>query len=361
MTRCEGVVRARWLAVMACIAAGCGGGTPRPPSPPDILWRTREEMVPAEPWPGGALRPHRELAILDLAQAANAGIDLSPAVANAARSRAWRHELIVNLQSDHGIYFKGHAWPLRGDRRPEGLERLAREVGKLVRALPRDERRSTLASFTLRLDGSAVWSDVRGIFETVSEAGGPSAGWRFAVDSSGTQPWQHDAAFDATRGNAPPAAAVSLAVGLAIHADGLPALEFGGRSLGFAPGALYSAETLPIANRNWAELRTALVAAKARGPTALDLEVGDDVPWAYVAQTFAVCLDAGVPDVSVARTDLHFALSTPSTRWLPPYGTRDPRDWPTWVALAIGVAAAFLLFGRGLVRPHRPARRRAAA
>ena len=80
-------------------------------------------------------------------------------------------------------------------------------------------------------------------------------------------------------------------------------------------------------------------------PNFIDLEIADDVPWAFVVEVLDIGIGAGLPEIRFEGTDLALRLEpgrTPAPSFVP--GDDDPRDWSAPTALAIGAVAAIAVF-----------------
>jgi hypothetical protein len=324
--------------------AGCGR-----PSPAQAPHDER-------PWPLGVCEPahrpgdlsHRERGVLDMPWAGPTGPDLAPADPP--------RRFIVNLTAQGDVYFKGVAYPLSPERKHLALENLGRGAAEWTKPVRGRERPTALL---VRADYHVPWADVRDVLSVLRPIPGLSRGVSFATASTDESNWvdrRIDA--DATDGSE---ARVSASVGLEMvespGAGASPRLQTRERALAFSPGDPYQAGSgNDVANANWRAFLDGLRDERTHGVEVVSLAIGDRVPWAYVAMTLGMLLEAGIPDVRLEGVGpLRLSIpSTPKSPWRP--GDRDPRDWPPAVALGVGAALALAVVLVGAI----PGRRRRA-
>ncbi len=93
-------------------------------------------------------------------------------------------------------------------------------------------------------------------------------------------------------------------LGVAEGAEVAPLVQIGDdRFVPFAAGDPYAAgATNDLANRNWRAIAARLGKEKAGGTRVAALTLDDRVPWAYVAMTVGLLIDAGIDRVRLRRS-----------------------------------------------------------
>lgn len=343
------------LAAMLAVAVGGCGGEPYSPPPETWLWR-------AGPWPG----PHPAAPAFDLEHHVLVALDL-PWAGDAGRDR-WptRNEKIlryvVNLirHKDLGpcIYFRGLMRPLREER-----ERAYEDLGRELTALSHNplfrERPEYEFEIVLRCDYFTSW---RELHDTLAVVEAPTVRFRrvtFAVASPASRV-APGAAIHADPSSPDSAEALPISWSVATG----PIVRIGARDWSFPAGDPYKAgANLDTANANWTEIRAALHEEHARGSRAVTMSVAAEVPWAHVAQTMGLLLDADLTDLRIEGLAPR-RLSTPARR--PEWkgagsGEVEAHDLPRALLFGIGAGLACALYGLMLLgrRPRRPRRPRA--
>src|SRR5262245_36825404 len=300
---------------------------------------------------------HKELAALDTPKIPAAGAD-DPLPDHFRR-------FTVNLFPSEFVLFRGEEYPLQVDRE-RSKQRLAVALGDLARA-----KWIWWFGILLRCDRSSTWGTAAELVDVVRASVPQFAAFHIASDI-GVFPTEGRieaallpplAADDST------ATPVSLDV-LETPTGLSPRLQFGDRTWTFPAGDPYAAgPTLDAANANWEAIRAALAGSGAAAPAPLRLTIDPRAPWSHVAQLLGVALVARRTDVDLPQHGYGVRLSAlpppypirASAREQPPrpQGERDPRDWPTWLGIGVGVAAAGLLVLWGQ-RRYPPRRRKPA-
>jgi len=337
-----------WIAagMVALALAACS----RPPLPvtTNALWRAEEEWPEEEP-PGEEPPAGAEVTRdIRLAQAGNAGT-----WAVGRRTVEGREDRSVVVHVDR--YGRFEAKGLAGRNDEEGRHVLSGVFEELGNAVPGPE-------IFLRIDRDAAWRDVAAVLETARSG---RLRWRwyrchFAVDS----PVRRGIAVAEIEARVLPRAATpALRARVAVDRVGedVVAVRYPGGEERIPAGHPYAPGVVGSANAAWGRLRGALAAARY---DRLDVVIADGVPWSHVLAVLAIALDAGTSQVAIDRPEVVLLLSTPPPTPVNPSGSRDSRDWPVWLAVGIGVAAALLVFGRQLRDPRasglRAVRERAA-
>ena len=324
-------------AALACFATGCGPiERPSDAGPPRPRWVTSAEAAAAAPF-----RSHRDLSVLDLPQAGFPGTD--------TEIRGWGG-FIVNVQADGSLYFKGNTWTTS----PEGFGKLRTDLRKLTRDL---DRRAFMLH--IRADRTAPWGTVRSLIALGTTGETAMGRLRFALRARDARAGGNDAALDATVEPGPPEVSdTALRLVLETAADGGVAITVGERRLSFGtPDALSDdPAALVVTNQTWDVVDRALTAPAAGGVTAARLDGGDDVPWAYVAQTLSLLLEKGRAHVEIPGLSGRLLLvAPPATEYLD-YRRMFDHDWPAGLAIGLG-----LLLGIGAVALPALRRRRTRA
>ena len=313
------------------------------------------------PWPAGAWvgqrRPfdlsQKEPALLELPWAGNPGPDVD--LIDPSRSRL---RLVVNLEAKRVLMFKGKRWRFDPESRSVALESVGREVAALSRSRV-DGSEATTA--LLRCDYRAPWADVRDLLTALRTPPASIGRLQFSIASSDETSWM-DARIDADAIDVEPTTFQFQII--MIRSPGssaeAPRLLIHQSAFSFAPGDPYAeGDASELANESWRSFRTMLRASPEHHSAAVKID--DTVPWAHVAMTFGMLVEAGVVNVSVHGVGA-FHLSTPPSRpknaWK--LGDRDPRDWSPGFALGVGAAIALAVFGLGALTGRRRARQRAS-
>src|SRR5262245_1405589 len=341
----ESVVRlSGWglLGVLGALSTGVVACTkPVEIDSPDLLWRTDADL---DRTTGPAVSTYGGRGELRLPQAANAG---TLEVTRTGLFLPGGRFLVVARQSDGSVLTNRHWWWGRLERtervQPEEEEdpdRADGPIGEIAKDLAHEPRRDV----AFRIDRLAPWRDVRPLLRAAHLPGS----WRLVVDSVRARRADADAVIDVVVGSEVPDPSGAAALRLTSVGAGVVSVRVGDRSDTFKAGNPYDADSVRIANPIWERVRRDL---SARAGQRVALVVSDDVPWAYVAQSFAILLDVRVASVTLDDPRVALSLSTPPLTHIDDYGTRDSRDWPTWLAIGIGVAAAVVLFHRQLRDP----------
>jgi len=289
----------------------------------------------------------REPSLLDLPWAGDQGLDVRP----------WfvPSRFIVNLERAPVLRFKGKRWPLDRDRRASAFERLAVDVANRVSDVATHP--AVPVAVLLRVDYHAAWEDVRDVIHALN---GPPATIRnlhLAVAATELDT-SSEARIEMESAGGPfdPATALPVVLGMSGtfgSSDWAPRVSIGDRTTTFAAGDPYAAGAAnDLANANWRDLLATLRRARATGDRSAEMTVADGVPWAYVAMTLGMLLEAEIADVRLGQTPFH--LSTPSQKTLAWHsGDRDPRDWHPASALGVGAAIAFAAFALSVLTARR--------
>lgn len=290
---------------------------------------------------------------MEIPWAGHPGLDLEPA-------RPTRR-FIVNVEREGKVYFKGMRWSLDPKGRARALDALTVEA----RSAARHGQAGNLPLVALlRVDYRRPWAEVREVLGALREPSIGIAAVHWAVASPAPDAWvasRLELVPDAGPDEA--AAVLPIDLGVAEGADGAevaevtPRVQIGDDRFPFAPGDPYAAGAAnDLGNRSWRAIAARLGKAKAGGTRVAALTLDDRVPWAYVAMTVGLLIDAGIDRVHLG--DLRFRLSTPAARELPWHvGDRDARDWHPAVALGVGVALAIAVFALGALTGRRRGRR----
>ena len=341
----------RHLVSMLVVLLGCSGVVAcdgrAPPTPP------REEV----PWPPGPWEPARrpydtspkERATVEVPWAGHPGLDLEP-------PRPVRR-LIVNVEREGTLYFKGERWSLDHERRARAFHEPLHRCPDARDA--RRERESAARTPPSRLP-PALGGRARG------RGGATRASRRNRRPALGCRvPRARRVGEVAHRASRPPPTRSrrrqrwGLTLGWTQGPDdasAVPVLRIGDDHFAFAAGDPYAAGAAnDLANRNWRAIAARLERAKAGGGRAAVLTIDDRVPWAYVAMTVGTLLDVGIDRVHLAESG--YRVSTPAARSLPWHaGDRDPRDWHPALALGVGACIALAVFGLGAFSGRRRGR-----
>ncbi len=344
-----GFVTGRWaasllLAVGLTIAACGGERSPREGGDP-LVWK-------AGPWrpalPMGIGFGHKELAVLDLPWAGDAGPDRWRWAVDAPR-------FVLNLEREDGrafLYFRGRRWPL--DRDPRERRLAFQNLRQELTAVAREPRLATRGLHAVvRADCRSAWREVSDTLAVLAEPAFPFTRTSFGVAAG--DPLESDAGrIDADPSSADFSAALPLSWSVAAGT----VLKIGTREWSFPAGDPYAAgPTLEKANANWREVLAAMKAGRAAGAGAVTMTVALGVPWAHVAQTLGLLLAADLHDLKIEGLPA-WRLSTPShEQGSPGYPVAEGRDLPPALAVGIGAALALALSGATLLLARRGRRR----
>ncbi len=243
---------------------------------------------------------------------------------------------IVNLRRDSWIIFKRKEWRIG----QQGIENLRRGIAALSRPRGVPEPPAIL----VRADRGIPWSPVRRVLELLGSPDLRVESWQFATVHPNPSLAFVDACLSVRAstagGDAAPADVVLTT------ADGAVRVRRGATSWDFPPGDVFEdAARLAVANRHWDDLEANLSIALPTG--GLQIEVGDEVPWAYVVAAIDCAYGGGVRDVRFVGTPIAFRLLDAAPVHVALPGDVDPRDWHPAFAVGIGVLAAVALFALG--------------
>jgi hypothetical protein len=286
----------------------------------------------------------KEPSILDLPWAGDQGLDRDPALS--------MRRFIVNLERSPALMFKGMRWSLDRERRTMAFERLAVEVARRASNAP-----AVPVAVLLRIDYRTSWEDVREVIQALHRPPATIRSLHLAVAAFDPDEWWGARIeMESVAGPFDPATALPVVLGMwgtYGSSASAPRVSVGDRALTFAAGDPYAAGAAnERANANWRDVLATLRAARTAGERSAEMTVGDGVPWAYVAMTLGMLLEAGIADVSTAQMQFH--LSTPSQKTLSWHsGDRDPRDWHPAFALGVGAAIALAVFALGALTTRR--------
>lgn len=334
------------VGLFALLASGCDAacGETAPPTTrhDDRLWRPYAWTPARRPFGFGGWR---EFAVLDLPWAGSPGPDLE-----VDRNRP---RFLVNVGERGMVMFKGKRWSLRSGERATVLESLAQRIQSSLRRCVNGGE-STCAS--LRCDYHAAFGDVHALLATLGAALVSLEHFAFAVASSDETSWlEAKIHAELVRNPRPDAKLLPVEfemIGPVDSREAAPRVKIGGRALAFAAGEPYAAGAAnELANAHWRAVRADLRQARVGGVTAVELGVGAQVPWAYVAMMLGLMLDAGIQEVRLEGTV--YRLSTPAPA---PAGDVDRgalKDWSPAFALGLGVAGALAVFALGALTSRR--------
>jgi len=250
--------------------------------------QSRGEGARWRPEGEGARRPfdlsRRDFAVLTLPGAKHAATDTW----GFTKHRQGRR-FIVNLRRDSWIIFKRKEWRIG----QQGIENLRRDIAALSRPRGVPEPPAIL----VRADRGIPWSPVRRVLELLGSPDLRVESWQFATVHPNPSLAFVDACLSVRAstagGDAAPADVVLTT------ADGAVRVRRGATSWDFPPGDVFEdAARLAVANRHWDDLEANLSIALPTG--GLQIEVGDEVPWAYVVAAIDCAYGGGVRDAPVA-------------------------------------------------------------
>ncbi len=323
--------------------SGCGGRMSSGASRDERLWPAGAWVPARPPFDLSAKEP----SILDLPWAGDQGLDREPALS--------MRRFIVNLERSPALMFKGMRWSLDRERRTMAFERLAVEVARRASNVPTAP--AVPVAVLLRIDYRTSWEDVRDVIQALHRPPATIRSLHLAVAASDPDEWW-GARLEMQSVGDPfdPARALPVVLGMSGtvgSSDRAARVSIGDRTLTFATGDPYAAGAPnDLANANWRDVLATLKRARATGDGSASLIVNDGVPWAYVAMTLGMLLEAEIVDVRLGQMSFH--LSTPSQKTLSWHsGDRDPRDWHPAFALGVGAAIALAVFALGALTARR--------
>ena len=343
----RGRLRARTLgavmatAIGATALPGCSADAPTPAAAALDGSRWHRADVDRGVRPYG--EPIRELAVLSLPWAGNAGADVAPA--------GPYPRLIVNLEATRSLYVKGKRWSMAEERRAEALEALGAEASHWFARAPRTEG---TPGALLRADYRTPFGDVRGALSVLRSPRVGIEHLAFGAAGAGADPWM-DSRIEVTPSARSEGTGTPLSLDLS-PVEGGPAsgravrLRISGdartnaRLFDFPMGDPYGdAEAIAAANVLWRGVVDELRASRGRDVTSVALSIDDRVPWAHAAMTLGLLLEAGLADAELSGFGrLH--LTTPPTIGRRDDAPDDARDGVAVIWILAGAAGASGLF-----------------